>query len=308
MTLRGVHEREAGMKHGRLSVGCVLAAIDTLRLAWRKLTRRIDSLWGYDVFMDHPRADAAAYAQARYAALQREQISSFIDRVVYGPGDSLLIATPRHVTKSTLFLLVGSPEILKSRQPVDWLKAEIETYLESHKEDPTIIIVDVGGVVEAALASPGAKHYPILDRLEPFLRLHQEPTALADPPNDAVIEAIQRHLRRRRRDRSRLRLYKGVAAALAELNVLAVALELARGRQRTCAGSRRLVAEARTDLSSPPGTQTPIRQARAAPLMADTPDSRSGASEVLAALPIPSVVLDASEQDGGVSFGALLPQ
>jgi hypothetical protein len=46
--------------------------------------------------------------------------------VVYGPGDSLLVATRRHVAKSSLFLLVGSPDLLVVRQPVDWIEREID--------------------------------------------------------------------------------------------------------------------------------------------------------------------------------------
>jgi hypothetical protein len=35
----------------------------------------IDAFWGYDVFIAHRRADAAAYARSLYDLLQREKIS-----------------------------------------------------------------------------------------------------------------------------------------------------------------------------------------------------------------------------------------
>jgi hypothetical protein len=83
--------------------------------------RWVDAFWGYDVFIAHRRADAAEYAQALYDVLRRANISCFIDRIVYEPGNSLLVATRRHVAKSTLFLVVGSPELTKPRKPIDWV-------------------------------------------------------------------------------------------------------------------------------------------------------------------------------------------
>src|SRR5262245_2014542 len=75
--------------------------------------RWLDSLWGYDVFIAHRRIDAAQYALDLHNALKAAGISSFIDQAVYAPGESLVVATRRHVAKSTLLLLVGSPELPK---------------------------------------------------------------------------------------------------------------------------------------------------------------------------------------------------
>jgi hypothetical protein len=69
----------------------------------------VDAFWGYDVFIAHRRADASEYARRLYEALTAQRISCFIDRAVYGPGDSLAVATLRHVRKSTVFVLLGSP-------------------------------------------------------------------------------------------------------------------------------------------------------------------------------------------------------
>lgn len=181
------------------------------------LRRRVDSLWGYDVFIAHRRSDAADYARAVHDRLHAERISSFIDKVVYAPGDSLLVATHRHVAKSTLFLLVGSPELLRPRQPLDWVEREIETYLRTHEADPKLIVVDICGVVEVALADPqlaAGPAYPILRYLEPFVRLREPNDALQKPPSDKVLAAIRRNLDGRRRERTRLRFFEAVAVFL----------------------------------------------------------------------------------------------
>ena len=83
----------------------------------RRFLNWVDAFWGYDVFIAHRRADAAEYARRLYEALRAQRISCFIDRAVYGPGDLLAVATQRHVRKSTVFVLLGSPEILSPRIP-----------------------------------------------------------------------------------------------------------------------------------------------------------------------------------------------
>jgi hypothetical protein len=90
-----------------------------LRNQHRRFLNWIDAFWGYDVFIAHRRADASEYALKLYEALKAQRIACFIDRAVYGPGDSLAVATQRHVHKSTLFVLLGSPEILSSRKPLE---------------------------------------------------------------------------------------------------------------------------------------------------------------------------------------------
>src|SRR5271166_3501362 len=81
----------------------------------------VDAFWGYEVFIAHRRADAAEYAYKLYESSKAERMSCFIDRTVYGPGDSLAVATQRHVAKSSVFVLLVSPEILASRKPTDWV-------------------------------------------------------------------------------------------------------------------------------------------------------------------------------------------
>jgi hypothetical protein len=134
--------------------------LDWLAVVRVSTARWIDGWWGYDVFIAHRRADATEYALALFDKLQAEKISCFIDRVVYGPGDSLLLATRQHVTKSSLFLLVGSPELLKLRKPVDWVEAEITTYLEAHRESPKVMLVDFGNVIANALKEAGGAATP----------------------------------------------------------------------------------------------------------------------------------------------------
>jgi hypothetical protein len=196
--------------------------------------RWVDGWWGYDVFIAHRRADAAQYALALYDKLRAEKISCFIDRVVYGPGDSLLLATHQHVTKSSLFLLVGSPELLKLRKPIDWVEEEIRTYLNSHRENAKVLLVDFGMVIANALAEAGgaaASSHSILKQLAPFIWVSQDAQAVAGPPSEVILAAIRRNLMGRRRDRTRLMFFQGVACILAVLLVAAVGLGLMAERQ-----------------------------------------------------------------------------
>jgi tetratricopeptide (TPR) repeat protein len=198
--------------------------------AWIAVQRWLDAWWGYDVFIAHRRADAAEYASALHRQLGVEKISSFIDRVAYGPGDSLLIATERHVTKSTIFLLVGSPELLKPRKPVDWIEKEIQTFLNAHQSDPKVILVDFGNVVADELARYGPTEAPdnqILKQLAPYLRLSEPLGALALPPSGDVLAAVRQKLDGRRRDRTRLWFFEAASAVLTLLLILATVLGIA---------------------------------------------------------------------------------
>lgn len=268
--------------------------------------RWVDSFWGYDVFIAHRRADAAEYAQRIYEKLTQEKISCFIDKVVYGAGDSLLVATRRHVTKSTLFFLVGSPALLTPRQP-DWVEQEIQTYLTSHETDPKLILVDFGMTVANALAAPavpGTSAHPILRYVEPFLRIPEDLPDLAQPPSEAVLDAVRRNLSGRRRDRTRLRFFEGAAAVLAALLVMVTALGIANERSRKHAEARRLLVEARTNLASPPATQVAIAQARAALLMEDSIETRDLAREIVDRLMVPTKIVPAAEIGNIALFGA----
>jgi hypothetical protein len=111
--------------------------VRSLRNQHKRFLNWVDAFWGYDVFIAHRRADAAEYAHKLYEALTAQRISCFIDRAVYGPGDSLAVATQRHVQKSTVFVLLGSPELLSSRKPVDWVEEEVNTYLGSFDPNPS---------------------------------------------------------------------------------------------------------------------------------------------------------------------------
>ncbi len=130
----------------------IIGPIVALRSFGAYSRRWVDALWGYDVFIAHRRKDAVSYAEALRAKLSSERISTFIDRVVYRPGDSLVVATRRHVRKSTQLVLVGSPELLAVRQPTDWVEREISEFLESNPDDPKLVLLDIGDRVAGALA------------------------------------------------------------------------------------------------------------------------------------------------------------
>jgi hypothetical protein len=193
----------------------VIAAeiVRSLRNHHKRFLNWVDAFWGYDVFIAHRRADAAEYAHKLYEALRVRGISCFIDRAVYGPGDSLTVATQRHVHKSTVFVLLGSPEILSSRKPVDWVEEEVNEYLASHESDPKIIPIDFGETIARAAPTPKS----ILQRVENFVRIPEALPALAESPSEAVLYAIRGKLDGRRRDRTRVRFFEVAAAVLAVL-------------------------------------------------------------------------------------------
>jgi WD40 repeat protein len=127
-------------------------------------------------------------------------------------------------------LLVGSPELLKLRQLVDWIEKEIQTFLVHNRTDPKVILADFGDVVADALAglSPtGAADHPILKQLSPFLRLSQPLANLGLLPSGEVLAAIRQKLDGRRRDRTRLWFFEAVSGVLALLLILAILLGVA---------------------------------------------------------------------------------
>jgi hypothetical protein len=138
-----------------------------LRNQRRRFLDWVDAFWGYDVFIAHRRADAAEYARKLFELLQAERISCFIDRAVYGPGDSLTVATRRHAAKSTVLVLLGSPEILASRKPKDWVDEEINEYLGSHESDPKVMPIDFGETIADALPSTAKSDFAEARKLRP---------------------------------------------------------------------------------------------------------------------------------------------
>ena len=199
------------------------------RLRWmqHRFGNWVDAFWGYDVFIAYRRADGATYAQSLYQKLSAEKVSCFIDRAVYGPGLSLRIATRRNVAKSSLFCLIGSPELLIARAPVDWVEQEVATYLATHRDDQKVLLIDFGGRVATALdaeldSSSSARR--ILNQIKPFLRQTEDSSGLAGAPSDDVLAIIRSNLSGRRRDRNRLLFFQASAAILLSLLAITTAL------------------------------------------------------------------------------------
>lgn len=180
-------------------------------------TQTMDALWGYDVFIAHRAVDAKGYSKLLSDALVAEKMSCFFDQIVYTPGDSLRVATQRHASKTTVLVVIGSPELLVLRKPVDWVEREIATYLTARGRDPRIVVIDFGGVIENALLAARASNlqHPILDAIEDFIRLGENSDALSTTPSSRVLDAIRRHLHGRRRDTVRLRAFQFIAGLLA---------------------------------------------------------------------------------------------
>ena len=285
------------------------ADVATLFRAFAAVAQWVDAWWGYDVFIAHRRKDGAPYAEALHARLTAAKVSAFIDRLVYGHGDLLQVATRRHVSKSSVLVLLGSPELTVPRQPVDWVAEEIATYLATHRRDPRVIVVDFGRTVSNSLdlslmrcTSPEMAR--LVDPIAPFLRLEEFTQALAMPPSEEVLDAVRRNLGVRRRDRNRLWLFQGIITVLGALLIAAVLLWLDSEQQRRLSEARRLVAEARASLASPPSTQLALLQARAALAMADGEELRNVASEIVTRVPTPISVLRTGTNEGVALFAA----
>ena len=273
--------------------------------ALHRLRSSTDALWGYDVFIAHRTEDAAPYAFALFEALSNERMSCFIDKVAYGPGDSLRVATRVHVSKSTLFLLLGSPKLLSVRQPEDWIEQELHTFLAPSRTDPKVLVGDFGSTVESAL-QPRLPHVAArewIGLLRPYLRLPQQIDALSEPPTEEVIDAIRRQLRGRRRDRTRLFFFEGMAAVLLVLLAASAYFGISSELQRRQTEGRRLLADIRSSTTAA-ATQLDAPRARAAMDLADTAESRSVASELLGTLLAPIRVIRPLQSDGGALSGA----
>src|ERR1017187_9550030 len=174
---------------------------------WQAIARRIDALWGYDVFVAHRRVDGAAYAQALHDQLTGDNVRCFIDKNVYKPGDYLPAATRRHAAKSTVLVVVASPGLLETRSP-DWVKAEFDVYRATHRDDPKVLVIDFAATVA------GNPQHPIAGEFAPFVR---EPAAKDDlqrAPVPSIVKAVKDQLGGRRVDRVRLRWFQGIAFVL----------------------------------------------------------------------------------------------
>jgi TIR domain len=181
-------------------------------------SRVIDRLFGYDVFIAHRRVDAAGYAALLVQRLDQEKLSTFIDVREYGPGDELSASTLRHIRKATMLVVLGSPATLEPRTP-DWVLGEIDDYWAANSGEALHVLpIDFGGTL-----ATGSGQSQIAARLRDVIRLDQPLAALHQPPSGAVIEAITRQFRIRRRATVRLRAFQGIAAVLSALLLASLA-------------------------------------------------------------------------------------
>ncbi|CCD95356.1 hypothetical protein BRAO375_4180011 [Bradyrhizobium sp. ORS 375] len=206
----------------------LVEAIDKARESWpRRWDRWVDGLWGYDVFISYRRSDAAVYARALHEALEAENTNSFIDATQFVPGDPLPQATLRNVRKSTLLVVLITPQICELRSP-DWVLTEVDAYLASHPEDPRVIAVFFADdlLVQA---------HPVVKKLRSFLHIKLAPSAINAAPSKEVTDAIRSQLGSRRRDRRRIRLFQYIAVGVSLLALLAVIATGGFWTQRTAA-------------------------------------------------------------------------
>lgn len=202
----------------------------------------IDGLWGYDVFIAHRRADGQEYAHALYDHLAEKKVACFLDTKVYLTGDSLTVATKRHVSKSSLLVVVGSPLLYETRE-TDWVEAEIDRYLEASGDDAKVVVVDFGGVLTTA-DEPIPDH-PIARKLQHFIVEPEEHAQLLRAPCETIVDTITKQLEGRRRDTTRLRWFRALAVVLTALVVIAVLGALVALSQRASALESARIADAR---------------------------------------------------------------
>jgi TonB family protein len=101
------------------------------------------TLFGDDVFISYRRADGSAYATTLKEQLVSMDISCFIDYEKIYPGDQLTRTLERAITRSTAFVLIGTPDACNS----DHIKLEIAEALRSKRR---IILIDIN----QSLATP----------------------------------------------------------------------------------------------------------------------------------------------------------
>ena len=249
--------------------------IESLKTLWLTLQTRIDALWGYDVFIAHRRTDAADYARSLFTALRSAGVVGFIDQVVYGPGDSLLVSTRRHARKSSLLVVVGSPGLMPMREPMDWVSEEITAYLTSHTQDPKVLLITFGAPILNALQDP--QTVPgFLRLLQHFYRISESLEALHQPPSSEVVKSILWQLKARRRDKSRLRFFQGIAACLTVL-LIALAIILSAEIQQRAQAERRTsqLAAAEARRLAPSQLNAALRQSVDAYRMSASDDTRA---------------------------------
>lgn|GEM_PF-6619249 len=209
----------------------------------------IDRLFGYDVFVAHRRVDAAAYAALLIQRLDQEKLSTFIDVREYGPGDELSASTLRHIRKATMLVVLGSPATLAPRTP-DWVLAEIDAYWAANSGEALHVLpIDFGGTL-----ATGSDQSVVAARLRDVIRLDQPLAALDQTPSSAVIEAITRQFRNRRRATVRLRVFQGIAGVLSALLLASLAAGWLANRalddaRRNLAANYRTAAKDRLDSS-----------------------------------------------------------
>lgn len=190
-----------------------------------RLRAAIDRLFGYDVFISYRRRDASGYAEALAQALRERGLSVFIDQKEYGPGDRIDASTIRHVSMSTVLVLLGSPAVLERRDP-DWIVEEIKVFRGfSPGTSRTILPVDFGCTLASLPKASG-----LAAEIGSYLRLDQSPDALNQAPQPAVLDAIRRQFNRRTRERSRLLTFQGIAVVVALLAVAVIIFGLLRAQ------------------------------------------------------------------------------
>jgi hypothetical protein len=156
------------MSDDQATAGAGGIAATVARASW---PRRIDALWGYDVFIAHRRSDGASFAKTLFDALKAREVVGFVDTRVYLPGDLLSAETLRNASKSTIFVLVLSPDIDRPGA-VDWVSEEIDAYLKSHPNNAKLLVIDFAG-------PRIPQDHPVRRKLAHFLYLTEPGSGLA---------------------------------------------------------------------------------------------------------------------------------
>ena len=186
----------------------------------------VGSLFGFDFFISYAWADARYYAAELAECLERDingkKFSCFLDTVDFAKGDDWKEAARQALERTSILILVGSPESLTS-EPV---LREVQFFTERKNRVIPIDFVDEdGNGTLDPKRNPSALHQyirPEILRIKERQRYREDaPNQLAGPSEDVVTQITGSFDMITQQDK-RARVYGAAALVFALVAVLAI--------------------------------------------------------------------------------------
>lgn len=156
-------------------------------------------LFGEDLFISYSRSDATAYAASLASELTSGGFSCFLDQWGTEPGQKIPPRVLRSLDRSSMLVLVGSPEAARSEA----VEREVRRFL---KKGRPIVPISIGGALEAS------SWFSLVDGASMSM---ENPMALEEgSPSPAVLNRIQGSFRFTRRNQRVRRAFLGAATGL----------------------------------------------------------------------------------------------